>query len=115
MRGAELIGCRVVDPRGQDVGHVHDLVFRHEHPGDEDDAPRFELAGLECGKAGIGDRLGYTRDAMAGPWPLTVLFRWLGRRSLFVPWSKVTTVDRPRIEIGCAREELRPFIEVEDS
>jgi len=108
MRGVRFIGRGVVDRDGRNVGYVHDLVFRLV-PGE---TPRFELIGLECGKAGIGDRLGYMRDAMAGPWPLTALFRWLSRRSLFVEWSAVRMVGEERIEISKRRAELERFIEV---
>ncbi|NKQ52071.1 hypothetical protein HFP15_04165 [Amycolatopsis sp. K13G38] len=108
MRGVWFIGRGVVDRDGRNVGYVHDLVFRIV-PGDP---PRFELVGLECGKAGVGDRLGYTRDTMAGPWPLTALFRWLSRRSRFVEWSAVRRIGRERIEISKSRDELERFTEI---
>ncbi|HVW43231.1 MAG TPA: hypothetical protein VHC18_17965 [Amycolatopsis sp.] len=108
MRGVELIGRAVVDPQGRSVGYVHDLVFRRTG----ENRCRFELIGLECGKAAIGDRLGYTRDAMRGPWPLTVLFRWLSRHSLFVEWSAVRRIGPEEIEIRTPMDELERFIDV---
>lgn len=108
MRGVELMGRGVLDPRGRSAGYVHDLVFRQTG----DDPPRFVLIGLECGNAAIGDRLGYTRGAMQGPWPLTTLFRWLSRRSLFVEWTAVRRVGRERIEISKTKDELERFIDV---
>ncbi|GAA5164627.1 PRC-barrel domain-containing protein [Amycolatopsis dongchuanensis] len=108
MKGAELIGRRVLDRDGTSVGHVHDLVFTQRGQ----DAPRFELVGLECGKAGLGDRLGYLRGSMAGPWPLPALFRWLGRHSLFVEWSQVRALHADRVELAVARVQLCPFREV---
>lgn len=97
MNGAELIGCVVLDPRGRTVGHVHDLVFLVRTT--EDGPPRFELVAIECGRAGIGHRLGYMRKAMAGPWPLAALFRWMYRHSRVIAWSEVRRIDPPRIEI----------------
>lgn len=109
MTGAELIGCEVIDACGRTVGHVHDLVFLLET---EDGPPRFELVALECGKAGIGHRLGYMRDAMVGPWPLKVLFRWMYRHSRVVEWSEVRRIDPPRIEIGKLAEHVHRSIDV---
>ncbi|MFD2417142.1 hypothetical protein [Amycolatopsis pigmentata] len=111
MNAVDLIGCQVVDPHGRTVGRVHDLVFRRTDEGDGV-LPRFELMALECGKAGVGDRLGFMREAMAGPWPLTVLFRWLSRHARVVEWSEVTRVGPRRIEIGKPRELVHRSIDV---
>jgi len=45
---------------------------------------------------------------MRGPWPFPQLFRYLARRSLAVPWSQVTAVNRPRIDISARRDQLQP-------
>ena len=45
---------------------------------------------------------------MRGPWPFPQLFRYLARRSLVVPWSQVTAVNRPRIDISARRDQLQP-------
>ncbi|GHF32498.1 hypothetical protein GCM10017566_01320 [Amycolatopsis bartoniae] len=105
------MGCRVFDRDGREVGHVHDLVFRRIPPRRDGDPPRFDLIGLECGKQAIGDRLGYVRGTMAGPWPLPGLFRWLARRSLVAEWSDVASIERPRIILRKRREELAHSID----
>lgn len=97
MKAAELLGCEVYDSDGQAVGHVHDLLFRYVAPQTEHEPPRFELTGLECGKSGIGRRLGYTRGTMAGPRLLWALFRWLDRHSVTVDWRDVESFDCPRV------------------
>ncbi len=48
------------------------------------------------------------RNSVSGPWPFPQLFRYLARRSLAVPWSQVTEVNRPRIDISARRDQLRP-------
>jgi hypothetical protein len=106
VRAAELIGCQVYDADGQVVGTVHDLRFRvHVRP---DGTQACQLDALECGGVGLGHRLGYGEHAMRGPWPFPALFRYLARRSLAVPWSQVTALSRPRIEISVPRDQLRP-------
>jgi hypothetical protein len=106
MRTSELIGCQVYDADGQAVGTVHDLHFRLVvQPGGDQVC---QLDALECGDIGLGHRLGYGEHAMRGPWPFPQLFRYLARRSLAVPWSQVTEVNRPRIDISGRRDQLRP-------
>jgi uncharacterized protein YrrD len=105
MRTSELIGCQVYDADGQDVGAVHDLHFRLRLRPDGDRV--CQLDALECGGIGFGHRLGYGEHAMRGPWPFPQLFRYLARRSLIVPWSAVTSFDRPRIDISVPRDQLR--------
>lgn len=111
MRGAELVGRQVVDCDGQEVGHVHDLVFRQFPPGRDGDPPRFDLIGLACGEAGIGNRFGYVGRSMAGPWPLPALFRWLARHSLVAEWGDVESFERARITLRKRREELARALE----
>jgi hypothetical protein len=102
VRAGELLGCEVRDRDGEVVGRVHDLLLRRR-PGDP---PGFELVGLICGTSAVGDRLGYTRGSMAGPWPLPALFRWLARRSVVVAWPDVAEVDRPRVVLRTRRDRL---------
>lgn len=106
MRAAELIGCHVYDADGQPVGTVHDLRFTVQAEADGSRACRLDA--LECGGIGLGHRLGYGEGAMRGPWPFPQLFRRLARRSLAIPWSQVTAVRRPRIDISVQRDQLKP-------
>lgn len=106
MRAAELIGCQVYDADGQPVGTVHDLHFSVHAQADGSRACLLDA--LECGGIGLGHRLGYGEGAMRGPWPFPQLFRRLARRSLAIPWSQVTAVRRPRIDISVQRDQLKP-------
>jgi sporulation protein YlmC with PRC-barrel domain len=106
MRTSELIGCQVYDGEGQAVGTVHDLHFRLG--AGSGGSQVCQLDALECGGIGLGHRLGYGEHAMRGPWPFPQLFRYLARRSLAVPWSQVTAVDRRRIDISARRDQLQP-------
>ena len=105
MRTSELIGCQVYDAEGQPVGTVHDLHFRLE--AGSGGSQVCQLDALECGGIGFGHRLGYGEHAMRGAWPFPQLFRYLARRSLAVPWSEVTEVNHPRIDISARRDQLR--------
>jgi sporulation protein YlmC with PRC-barrel domain len=104
MRAAELIGCQVYDADGQPLGTVHDLHFSVHTQADGSLACRLDA--LECGGIGLGHRLGYGEGTMRGPWPFPQLFRRLARRSLAIPWSQITAVRRPRIDISVQRDQL---------
>jgi hypothetical protein len=107
MRLAELIGCRLFDCDGTEIGSVHDVRFVADgRPYAGTGKPAYRLDALIVGGEAVGDRLGYTRREMKGPWPLTVLFPRLARRSYVIPWAHVTRFDRPRIEISSRVREL---------
>ena len=112
MRVAELLGCRLFDRDGVEVGSVHDVRFVADgppYPGTG--RPSYRLAALIVGDTALGHRLGFARHEMTGPWPLPSLFRRLARRSYLVQWEDVNRFARPRIEIGRSIAELRPAVD----
>jgi hypothetical protein len=107
VRIAELLGCRLFDCDGTEIGSVHDVRFvadgpPYAHTG----KPAYRLAALIVGGTAVGDRLGFVRHEMNGPWPLTVLLPRLARHSYLVRWEDVARFDRPRIEIRCRASDL---------
>jgi PRC-barrel domain protein len=104
MRATELIGCGVYDSRGERLGHVHDLRF--EADGEPGPAWRCRLTGIACGRTSIGHRLGYGGGDMAGPWPISVLFRWHTSRRLEIDWTDVERFERPKIVLHVSRQDL---------
>lgn len=112
MRAAELLGCRLYDCDGTEVGSVHDLRFVADGPPYAGTGkPSYRLAALIVGGKAVGDRLGYTRHEMKGPWPLPQLFNYLARRSYVVRWQDVTRFDRPRIDVGCRTSDLTSILD----
>jgi hypothetical protein len=71
----------------------------------------YRLDALIVGGRAVGDRLGFTRHEMKGPWPLTVLFPRLARHSYLVRWEDVTRFDRPRIEIRRRASDLSSLVD----
>jgi hypothetical protein len=60
--------------------------------------------GLIIGRGGLAHRLGYGRGTR-GPWMIRAVLE--GRhRPLFVPWSRVRSIDRDRILISGSRADL---------
>jgi hypothetical protein len=112
MRLAALMGCRVFDADGVEIGGVHDVRFVADGaPYAPGGRPAYRLAALVVGSAGIGGRLGYVRDEMRGPWPLAAVFRRLARSSYEVTWDEVDRVERPKIFLRVPRAALRSAAE----
>jgi hypothetical protein len=86
---------------GELIGHVHDLRFEAHGPGgDASSGWRCRLTGIACGKRSpLGHRFGYGTGDMAGPWPLSAVFRRLRRRSIEIDWADVASFERPRVRL----------------
>lgn len=106
MKTSEIIGVRVVDRDGVQVGRVHDIRLRAEAPLREGADPAYRVCALILGPVGLAQRLGYGRREMKGPWPLTVLFLALSRRSFLVPWSDVGTLEGRWLTLSRRRADL---------
>jgi hypothetical protein len=112
VRLAELLGCRLFDCDGTEIGSVHDVrLVADGLPYARTGKPSYRLDALIVGGRAVGDRLGFTRHEMKGPWPLTVLFPRLARHSYLVPWEDVTRFDRPRIEIRRRASDLSSLLD----
>jgi hypothetical protein len=92
-RFSDLLGSRVVDAAGNDVGIVHDAVAVQDGPVEVGFGALLRVDALHIGGNGFAARLGYTSDDVKGPWMLKVLFRFLLRRGVEVPWSMVERWD----------------------
>lgn len=106
MRASELIGRPVYDPDGRGLGRVHDIRIKAGGPADAQGEAGYRICGLTIGPVAVAQRLGYGRGQMAGPWPLTVIFRSLARHSLLVDWDDVVGLRPGRVDIRKRREEL---------
>jgi hypothetical protein len=108
MRAVDLIGARVYDVDGAELGAVHDLVFEAQGAHIVDSGqPAYRLTALECGAVGVAHRLGYGQRDMTGPWPLNRLLARLTQRSMTVAWKRVATIDGAHIHLDVARVDLR--------
>ncbi|KMO93479.1 PRC-barrel domain-containing protein [Streptomyces roseus] len=94
MRLADLMGARVIDVTGRDIGHVSDVRLT------EAAAPSRRLPGLHVAGIVIATRrrsrlLAYDHRPVDAPWPLTALARRATRHALWAPWTAVTAHRRP--------------------
>jgi sporulation protein YlmC with PRC-barrel domain len=97
VRATDLLHKEAVDVDGERVGTVDDVRLDAYWTNDHHLVCR--LSGLSCRAAeSFGHQLGFGQGEMAGPWPLSALFRWRHRvASVEVDWSDVAAIEPDRV------------------
>src|SRR4051812_25437877 len=105
MRLDELLRYEVFDAEGVKLGRVRDVRIVQDGPAlGHRGAPLFRLHGLIVGPGAVGERLGYHRAGLKGPWLFTKLFAM--RRQVFVPWEQINRSDGGRIDLTTTKAQL---------
>ncbi|MFC8492035.1 hypothetical protein ACFUJU_14855 [Streptomyces sp. NPDC057235] len=122
MRLADLMGARVSDRDGREIGHVSDVRLREyaiptRGPADTE----LRVEGLVVAARRRGRLIAYDHRPVDGPWPLAWLARWAARNVLWAPWSAVTDHEPPvrlgdagTVRLAVAGIELAPLVNVHD-
>jgi hypothetical protein len=103
---SDLLKSDVFDESGELVGNVQDVRMIQDGPVQGAFGPAFRVQGLVVGRRSIGERLGFDRDLVRGPWPLKKMFARLHHAAKFVEWSLVRSIEGERITIAGARDAL---------
>jgi hypothetical protein len=93
MRLGDLLGSPVRDADGNPIGHVQDVRLVQDEPYVEGFGHGLRVEGILTGRGSLAVRLGFDRAGMAGPWPLTTIFRRLERRARYYRWEQVDAWD----------------------
>ncbi len=105
MQLADLLLTDAEGPDGKPLGQVHDVRLRHSMT--PDGRHRLVVEGVIVGAGAGAARLGYAYGDVQGPWLLTVLMRWLSRRSRYVSWRDLHwDRDQRRITTTKATDQL---------
>jgi hypothetical protein len=89
MRATDLLGCRVLDGDGTDLGAVTGLRCTSDGPKKRGHLPAPRLVGLVVAPRGVGAALGYQQADQRGPWLLRVIITRLQRNARVVDWADV--------------------------
>jgi len=112
VRISDLLGRRVVDVDGSDVGEVRDVRLVQDGPLEGVQAA-LRLDGLVVGGHGaLSVRLGYHRNHVRGPALLRSLFTALERRARYVPWLDVILDDDGPVRLRRRAADLASLDEV---
>jgi hypothetical protein len=105
MRLSELLGAEVFDAGGASVGRVRDVRLVRDGPNHGYGGEKlFRVHGLVVGSGAAGERLGYGRAGLQGPWLFKKIF---SRKERFVPWEQIRRHDGERIDLMTTRAELQ--------
>ena len=87
MRLADVIGSRVVDSDGRDIGRVGDVWLIQDGPPIGVFGAALTVEALVIGRFGLASRAGYEREGVRGPAPIAwFLHRQTAHRPI-VRWS----------------------------
>ncbi|MEY2398007.1 MAG: hypothetical protein QOJ00_1181 [Actinomycetota bacterium] len=109
MRLSDLTRVAVYDVGGKRIGRLNDVRLVQDGPYVEGFGAGLRVAGFVAGSGRMGERLGFNRGGVDGPWLLKVFFLRLERRGRFVPWDKVARMENDAIHLSVSAAELRPF------
>lgn len=106
MRLSDLLGSEVVDSSGEPCGKVHDVRAVQDGPVVYPFGAALRIEGLVVGKGGLGERFGFHRSSVHGPWLLKAFFEWRHRNAVYVPWDAIAVIDGRRIRLDRGLGEL---------
>jgi len=98
LRAGALLGLRVVDRAGEEVGSVQDIVVRHRENA-------YTVVGLITGRSALAGRFGFG-ESLEPPTPWGHLLGWLRRHERYVSWEDVVAVEEGRVEIAVDQRSL---------
>jgi sporulation protein YlmC with PRC-barrel domain len=110
MRLNDLLGRRVVDRDGEDIGGVADVRLAQDGPLLPSMQSALRIDGLIVVERRATRLFGYERHV--GP----ALLRWLVHRRLgqvwYLPWEDVERISDGVVSTGSARADLKPLHEM---
>lgn len=106
MRLADIIGSRVLDADGRDMGRVGDVWLVQNGPPIGVFGAGLTVDALVIGRFGLASRAGYERQDVRGPAPITwFLHRRTARRPV-VHWSDIDAIEEGRVRLRVRENDL---------
>ncbi|GAA2648759.1 PRC-barrel domain-containing protein [Streptomyces vastus] len=103
MKATDLLGAEAVDTGGCRLGTVHDIRLARPSP----DAA-WHIDAVVVGPSALAYRFGYADHDVSGPWLLAVVARWLVRRTRWIPWTQVVSLERRRLVVHAQGKDVSP-------
>ena len=106
MRLADVIGSRVIDANGRDMGRVGDVWLLQDGPPLGVFGAALTVEALVIGRFGLASRAGYERRDVRGPAPIAwFLHRQTAHRPV-VRWSDISAIEEGRVRLRVRDDEL---------
>ena len=100
MRASDLLGARVVDAGGAELGTVSDVRLVQDGPLLGTWGAALRVAGLVVSPRRSGSYLGYDRGGVRGPWLVAHVVRWLHRHAVYVGWEDVAACESGTVRLS---------------
>ncbi|MEA2433736.1 MAG: hypothetical protein QOG54_1193 [Actinomycetota bacterium] len=105
MRASEILGKKVIDSDGKEVGRVFELEAEQSGPQVNDRLGRaWRVEHLLVGGAAVLLRLGFQHRHLRGPVGLRMLAHRL--RGYRIPWTAIESTDGEEIRINVSEKDL---------
>ena len=111
VRATILLDKHAFDRNGTDVGKIHDLFGTRDGPV-LGNVPAYRIEHIVAGPGAFGDRLGYERGDMKGPWALAVIAHKLKSRAIGFRWADIDRITEQRVYLNRTRSELQRLREM---
>jgi sporulation protein YlmC with PRC-barrel domain len=105
MRLTDLLGVRVVDAAGTEIGVVHDVGLVQDGPVVGTFGSALRVHWLLVGASATWSRLGVDRRSTHGPGLVKAVAR-IGARPWQVPWAAIDTIGDEEIRLRVTCEGL---------
>jgi sporulation protein YlmC with PRC-barrel domain len=106
VRLTDLLGARLLDRSGTDVGAVRDVWLIQDGPPVGPFGAALRIDRLVVGRFGLGSRLGYERGSVAGPRPIAWYFHRQHAGCVAARWSDVVAIETRRVRLGVSADGL---------
>jgi sporulation protein YlmC with PRC-barrel domain len=113
MRMSDLVQARVLDASGTEIGRVHDVRLVQDGPILGTWGAAFRVEGLIVGSQPFGNYIGYERGTLRGPWLVATIVKWLHRKSVYVTWDDVESVEDRVVRLRRSKADLPPVPSLE--
>lgn len=109
MRLSELLHLPVYDADGRHAGWVHDVRAAQEGPLIGTWGAAFAIQGLLVTPHKWVGELGFRSGSEHGLWLIRILVNVLNRKSVYVPWADVESVDNGDVRLSARLPDLSPI------
>jgi hypothetical protein len=108
MRLSDLLGSRVFDENGVEIGRVHEVRAVQDGPFQDAFGAALRIEGLIVGRGSMGTRLGLDRADSRSPALVRIIFEGVRGKRRFVPWSNIVAIQQRRIDVSGTADDFGP-------
>jgi hypothetical protein len=108
MRLSDLLGSRVFDQNGDELGRIHEVRAVQDGPYQDAFGAALRIEGLIVGRGSMGTRLGFDRSDARSPALVRILVERVRGKKRFVPWDNVAAIRQHRIDVWGTATDFGP-------